>query len=147
MLAVAIASALSRALSYGTIYTTKLLRRGTDIDRAGPWRAFQNLTVADAMLTFSSPLPTFRDPYPRRPISSELAGLLGPITDPREVQTVFANESLAQGLRQLVHHGRDGLPVLSTDTRRIAGWVTNQSVVEGLSHQVNVAETENLRAH
>ena len=39
MLAVAIASTISRALSYGTIYTTKLLRRGTDIDRATPWRA------------------------------------------------------------------------------------------------------------
>ena len=36
MLAVAIASAVSRALSYGTIYTTKLLRRGTDIDQAAP---------------------------------------------------------------------------------------------------------------
>jgi CIC family chloride channel protein len=34
MLAVAIATAVSRALSYGTIYTTKLLRRGTDIDQA-----------------------------------------------------------------------------------------------------------------
>jgi chloride channel protein, CIC family len=34
MLAVAIATLTSRALSYGTIYTTKLLRRGTDIDRA-----------------------------------------------------------------------------------------------------------------
>jgi len=34
MLAVAIATAASRALSYGTIYTTKLLRRGHDIDRA-----------------------------------------------------------------------------------------------------------------
>ena len=33
MLAVAIAAATSRALSYGTIYTTKLLRRGCDIDR------------------------------------------------------------------------------------------------------------------
>ncbi|MGH3163235.1 MAG: chloride channel protein, partial [Streptosporangiaceae bacterium] len=38
MLAVAIASAISRVLSYGTIYTTKLLRRGTDIDRTTPWR-------------------------------------------------------------------------------------------------------------
>jgi CIC family chloride channel protein len=28
MLAVAVASTVSRALSYGTIYTTKLLRRG-----------------------------------------------------------------------------------------------------------------------
>ena len=27
------------ALSYGTIYTAKLLRRGTDIDRTTPWRA------------------------------------------------------------------------------------------------------------
>jgi chloride channel protein, CIC family len=33
MLAVATATALSRAASYGTIYTTKLLRRGTDINR------------------------------------------------------------------------------------------------------------------
>ena len=32
LLAVAIATATSRALSYGTIYTTKLLRRGIDID-------------------------------------------------------------------------------------------------------------------
>jgi CIC family chloride channel protein len=32
MLAVAIASTLSRAISYGTIYTTKLLRRGIDLD-------------------------------------------------------------------------------------------------------------------
>jgi chloride channel protein, CIC family len=38
MLAIAIASALSRALSYGTIYTTKLLRRGIDIDRTAPPR-------------------------------------------------------------------------------------------------------------
>jgi hypothetical protein len=33
MLAVAVATATSRALSYGTLYTTKLLRRGQDIDR------------------------------------------------------------------------------------------------------------------
>jgi CIC family chloride channel protein len=39
MLAVAIATAVSRALSYGTIYTTKLLRRGLDIDQAAPGRA------------------------------------------------------------------------------------------------------------
>ena len=36
MLAVGIATGLSKRLTYGTIYTTKLLRRGTDIDRAGP---------------------------------------------------------------------------------------------------------------
>jgi hypothetical protein len=36
MLAVAIASTVSRGLSYGTICTTKLLRRGTDIDKTTP---------------------------------------------------------------------------------------------------------------
>ncbi len=49
MLAVAIASTVSRSLSYGTIYTTKLLRRGTDIDRSTPSRALQDLKVADAI--------------------------------------------------------------------------------------------------
>ena len=49
MLAVAIAATISRAASYGTIYTTKLLRRGTDIDRTTPWRALSDLKVAHAM--------------------------------------------------------------------------------------------------
>ena len=57
MLAVAVASTVSRALSYGTIYTTKLLRRGTDIDRAAPWRALQDLKVSDAMQPLRPPLP------------------------------------------------------------------------------------------
>ena len=57
MLAVAIATAMSRALSYGSIYTAKLLRRGTDIDRAAPWRAFGDLKAADAMRPFPAPLP------------------------------------------------------------------------------------------
>ena len=63
MLAVAIATATSRALSYGTIYTTKLLRRGQDIDRAAPWRAFGDLKAADAMRPFPVPIavPASRD--------------------------------------------------------------------------------------
>jgi len=36
MLAVALAVGVSKAITYGTIYTTKLLRRGTDIDRPKP---------------------------------------------------------------------------------------------------------------
>jgi CIC family chloride channel protein len=48
MLAVAVASTISRAASYGTIYTTKLLHRGTDIDRTPP----------------GAPCPTSRSPTP-----------------------------------------------------------------------------------
>jgi chloride channel protein, CIC family len=57
LLAVAIATAISRGLSYGTIYTTKLLRRGTDIDRDAPWRAVQDLKIADVMHPFRPSLP------------------------------------------------------------------------------------------
>jgi CIC family chloride channel protein len=49
ILAVAIATAVSRGLSHGTIYTTKLLRRGIDIDRPTPPRVFDAVTVADAI--------------------------------------------------------------------------------------------------
>jgi hypothetical protein len=54
MLAVAIATATSRALSYGTIYTTKLLRRGQDIDRAAPWRAGRVSYTADPQIVYAS---------------------------------------------------------------------------------------------
>ena len=62
MLAVAIATATSRALSYGTIYTTKLLRRGQDIDRAAPWRAFGDLKATDVMHPFPRPLAVTAGP-------------------------------------------------------------------------------------
>ena len=57
MLAVAVATTVSRALSYGTVYTTKLLRRGTDIDQAAPWRAVADLKITDIMRPFRPALP------------------------------------------------------------------------------------------
>ncbi|PZR78389.1 MAG: hypothetical protein DLM65_13145, partial [Candidatus Aeolococcus gillhamiae] len=47
---------------YGTIYTTKLLRRGQDIDRAAPWRAFVDLKAADVMRPFREPLAVAASP-------------------------------------------------------------------------------------
>ena len=49
MLAVGLAAGVSKRLTYGTIYTTKLLRRGTDIERPKPASMLQVLTVADVM--------------------------------------------------------------------------------------------------
>ena len=46
MLAAGIAAALSKRLSYGSIYTTKLLRRGIDIERPRATSALEQLTVA-----------------------------------------------------------------------------------------------------
>jgi hypothetical protein len=81
MLAVAIATGVSRALSYGTIYTTELLRRGRDVDRVAPWRAFGDLKAADAMQPFPAPLPVAGQPAGDR-ISAARARvpLPGPVT-------------------------------------------------------------------
>ena len=145
MLAIAIASTVFRALSYGTIYTTKLLRRGTDIDRAAPWRALQDLKVADAMRAFGRPLPVPpaapRDGgaagrTARRPGWAELAG---PVTERHGPQVLFGAESVTQALRQLGVYGHDGLPVLSADGEQVQGWVTGGSVLRAIARQLGVA--------
>ena len=147
MLAVAIASTISRALSYGTIYTTKLLRRGTDIDRATPWRALQDLKVADAMQPFRPPFLVKRGANgASQAAGAASASLPGPVTSERDPQAIFATESLAQTLRQLEVYGRDGLPVLSDDGQQIDGWVTNAGVLAAVAREVNTAQEETTDA-
>jgi CIC family chloride channel protein len=147
MLAVAVASTVSSALSYGTIYTTKLLRRGTDIDRAAPWRILQDLKVADAMQAFQSPFTLAGRNGTRAPASASgqltngngaslAASLPGPVTGELDPQAIFATESLAQALRQLEMYGRDGLPVLSDDAQQITGWVTSAAVIGAVARRI-----------
>ena len=145
MLAVAIATATSRALSYGTIYTTKLLRRGYDVDRAAPWRAFGDLTAADAMRPFPAPLTVGAGRGSGRSrggdggAAAPRAPLPGTITYRSDPQAVYAGESLAQTLRQLAAYGRDGLPVLSSDGGHAAGWITNDSVLHAIAREIGTA--------
>jgi CIC family chloride channel protein len=136
MLAVAIATATSRGLSYGIIYTTKLLRRGQDIDRAAPWRAFGDLTAADAMRPFPVPLTVAgaADGDGSGP-GPDLA-LPGPVTYQGDPQALFASESLAGALRQLAAYGRDGLPVLSGDGQQVQGWITSASVLRAVAAEL-----------
>ncbi|MGH3153105.1 MAG: hypothetical protein ACRDOB_20590 [Streptosporangiaceae bacterium] len=143
MLAVALASTVSRALSYGTIYTTKLLRRGTDIDRAAPWRALQDMNVASAMRRFR---PVLQVPPASDGTAPDWAALAGPVTRRLDPQSVFATESLAQTLRQLEVYGRDGLPVLSADGHQVEGWVTNTSVLRAIKEQISGARPEEAPA-
>ena len=139
MLAVAVATATSRGLSYGTIYTTKLLRRGADIDRAAPWRAFGDLKAADAMRPFPAPLPV-----PGRGTDGD-AGQAPPAQVPdlaswrASPQAVYESESLTQTLRQLGAYGRDGLPVLSADGRQVQGWITNASVLQSVAAEIGTS--------
>ncbi|MGH3825951.1 MAG: chloride channel protein [Pseudonocardiaceae bacterium] len=151
MLAVAVSTLTSRALGYGTIYTTKLLRRGTDIDR--PRQPLSDLSVADAMHPFATPLditvPSVDSDNgadgavtPR-----DWTAALGPITHTRQPHLVFANESLSQALRQLVLYGRDGLPVISTDGQHLQGWLTNQNVLRTVASRIAAAESDIAAGH
>ena len=135
MLAVAIATATSRALSYGTIYTTKLLRRGTDIDHPPSADPFEDLTAADAMHPFAAPLTIAAGP-PGVP-GSDRAPLPGPITHQHHPQMLFGSESLTQALRQLELYGRDGLPVISADGQYLQGWITSQNVLQAVARHMH----------
>jgi chloride channel protein, CIC family len=148
MLAVAIASTVSRALSYGTIYTTKLLRRGTDIDRSAPWRALQDLKVTDAMIPFRAPRAVSAEPSAGGDGTAvdEAAAALGTVVSEFVPQTLFSSESLAQALRQLEVYGRDGLPVLSSDGRQIEGWVTSPGVLRAIARQISATQAETAQA-
>jgi len=59
---------------------------------------------------------------------------------------VFATESLAQTLGQLEVYGRDGLPVLSPDGRRIQGWITAPAVLRAIGRQVTTAQPATAQA-
>jgi CIC family chloride channel protein len=154
MLAVATATATSRALSYGTIYTTKLLRRGYDIDRATRWRAFSDLKAADAMRPFPAPLTvpgrhhgdSTKPPTDGRPAVRSPAPLPGPVTHHhRDPQAVIADESLALTLRQLAAYGRDGLPVLSADRQQVRGWITHDSVLRAVAREIGTLPARTAR--
>jgi CIC family chloride channel protein len=137
MLAVAVATVVSRALSYGTIYTTKLLRRGTDIDQAAPWRAVADLKITDVMRPFRPALPVPPGGSPDGNGSApEPDAIPGLVTGRHDPQALFASESLSQALRQLEVYGRDGLPVLSSDGQRVEGWVTGAGVLRALARYV-----------
>jgi chloride channel protein, CIC family len=144
MLAVAIATATSRGLSYGTIYTTKLLRRGADIDRVPSADPFEDLTAADAMRPFQPALPTAPGPS-GQPVAGDPA-LPGPVTRQRSPQVLFATESLTQALRQLELFGRDGLPVISDDGQHLQGWLTSHNVLQAVARHIRAAQAGSSQA-
>ncbi len=151
MLACGIAAAVSKQLSYGSIYTTKLLRRGIDIERPRTTSVLRRLTVADVMQPISqhdgdARFLRFDGPHAARDAvaNEQWEAIVGPVSDRRAPQELFGDETLEQALRQLVLYGRDGLPVLSHDAQHLEGWVTRQNVLHALdrSVQASIGEIE-----
>ncbi len=143
MLGVGIAAGLSKRLTYGTIYTTKLLRRGTDIERPRPQTALQLLTVTDVMQPLAPRDGGLKLHRAGEPAPGGVGRSWG--AEPAEVrqpQVLFADETLENALRQLALYGPDGLPVVSADRGRVVGWITNDDVLSALAARVRVSAGE-----
>ena len=145
MLASGIAAALSKQLSHGGVYTTKLLRRGIDIERPRPDNVLATLSVADVMqpIDTGNGLPRIdsadvatNGSGPRTHGLERLGAVVHTTIDPQEL---FEGETLEQALRQLTLHGRDGLPVLSADRKHLRGWITRRHVLAALAASLEAA--------
>lgn len=133
MLTVGIATVVARGVSYGTVYTTKLLRRGEDIERTAPWRAFAALTAHDVMQVSHRPVEIPRS-EPSTLLTEEVAKVVGR----REPHGVFATESVTEVMRHLQTEGRDAVPVISENGRYIVGWATGRSVLRAVADRLAV---------
>jgi CIC family chloride channel protein len=149
MLAVGLAAGVSKRLTYGTIYTTKLLRRGTDIERPKPASMLQVLTVGDVM----QPLDVRdgrggldgRRPPPAHGTVAFWPAELAAVERDGQPQALYGEETLEQALRQLALFGPDGLPVVSSDGQQIIGWVTQHDVIRAMAERVRAASNETVQ--
>ncbi len=145
MLACGLASQLARQITQGSIYTTKLLRRGIDIERPKAIGALRALTVEQVM----QPLQAIKGQHTYGADQSVTGAfgtavwkqLMGPVTLSRRPQVLFADEDLEQARRQLVLYGRDGLPVLSHDGD-LQGWLTRADILRALTTKLETTEQE-----
>jgi len=147
MLACGIAAQLAKRITYGSIYTTKLLRRGIDIERPKATGALQALTVEEAMQPIQTDdgqtrlLRTTPAPAESAIQESRWERLVGPVTLARRPQMLFAEEDLEDARRQLVLYGRDGLPVVSRNGE-LRGWLTRADVLRALATTLSSSEHE-----
>ena len=146
MLACGIAAQLAKRITHGSIYTTKLLRRGIDIERPKALSALQALTVEQVMQPLAPPngRPSVFEAGKQGQQTLEDTGwerLVGPVTLTRRPQVLFAEEDLEQARRQLVLYGRDGLPVISRDGH-LRGWLTRADVLQALAAELSSSEEE-----
>jgi hypothetical protein len=62
------------------------------------------------------------------------------VTDTRQPQELFGDETLEQALRQLTLYGPSGLPVLSDDREHLQGWITRHNILDVLTQTVQSSE-------
>ena len=151
MLATGIGVAISKQLSYGSVYTTKLLRRGIDIERGRGRGILEGLTVADVMRQLRGGPHSLEhgsaevDAEGQATVES-ISELIGAVSDVRTPQALFAEESVEQALRQLVIYAHAGLPVVSRDGNAVIGWLNQRDVLSALERSVSESAQEITKA-
>jgi CIC family chloride channel protein len=146
MLTCGISAAVSKYLSYGSVYTTKLLRRGIDIERPKTTNVLQTMTVAEAMQPVPPPAAAARLNGTQHAASDHAVPreqwerLAGAVTDTRQPQELFRDETLEQALRQLTLYGASGLPVLSNNREHVQGWITRHDILDALAQTVRSSD-------
>ena len=165
MLAVVVATGLSRALSEDSIYTLKLRRRGIDIEKPVGRPALAGISVAEAM---GPPPPTIaaHDPVSAAAelllstggdglaVVGEEGELLG-VVSARELEAARAEggggevggvavgvpmlrpeDPLATAVDWLAGEDREGLPVLSGQDSSLVGWIDHRDVLRAYARGV-----------
>ncbi|HWB69075.1 MAG TPA: chloride channel protein [Solirubrobacterales bacterium] len=159
MLAVVIATGLSRALSEDSIYSLKLRRRGIDIERPVTSAPLRGLLIADAMAPAPHPLGAgdspaeaaaamLREGRSALPVVDTEGRLAGVVTvrdlerggeaggEPRtvaalseDVPELHPGEPLVNAVDWLGGGEREGVPILAPDSLTIAGWLEHRDVL------------------
>jgi chloride channel protein, CIC family len=155
MLAVVVATAISRRLSADSIYTLKLRRRGIDIERPAIGGPVAGLRVADAMQAppagvgpgasakevARALLEQRRSALPVVDEGGVFLGVVGAgqlereggeidaVALAEEAPGLLAGDELAAAVDLLAGDDRDAVPVLAPDARRLVGWVEHRDLL------------------
>lgn len=157
MLAVVVATGISRRLSADSIYTLKLRRRGIDIERPASAPAFAGMVVGEVMGPAPPALAAaasredaaalfLREGRGALPVldgDGRLAGVLtvrdlerlpegegeGVAALAEEAPGLYADEPLAVAIDWLTSGEREGLPVLSRESGAVVGWIDHRAVL------------------
>lgn len=162
MLAVVVATLVSRVLTRDTIYTAKLRRRGIDLDARHRRGKLPDRTVGSVMEELPESLPAAtslrdasemlaRSGHAVLPVVDAAGTYLGCVTaravaevlgDPDVAETVgelaelpvavTTATSLVDALDPLVDAEGTGLPVLGESGDELVGWVTHQTLLDAM---------------
>jgi CIC family chloride channel protein len=175
MVAIVLATIVSRALSKDSIYTLKLSRRGIDLSRHLP-SPLDHVTVADAMEPVPEPvgeaatLTELVDRFAREdletlPVIDSSGAYRGIVTAnaieqaaeeelidltagelARSISTLRTDQSLHDALGVLLAGEQHGVPVVANDDGRIVGWLTHRDVLKIYSVRASAPATTGAKA-